>query len=185
MALLLLGALLACRGGDKGTDDSDTNPETGQGHTGETADTSPPEFPEDPRPLTLTVSGAYEGTLVFDAPTCTWLETAPNFRAFWRNSEGAHVFVLVADILSVFDGPGTYTEADGSVRVKLQEEAGGSGYYFGTDASVGDTASITVTSVDDAQAWGEFTFSGLHSDSGAITVTPVPVPIWCPTMNGD
>lgn len=183
MRLVLLSALLACKGGDKGGEDTDTNPETGQPHTGETADTSPPEFPADPRPLTITVSGAYEDTLIFDEPTCTWLETAPNFRAFWRNSAGSHVFVLVADILSVFDGPGTYTEADGSVRIKLQEEAGGSGYYFGSDSTAGDTVSITVTSVDAEKAWGEFTVSAMHNGTDEITIDPQPVPIWCDSMN--
>ena len=182
MGLFLLGAILACKGGDK-ADDSGGLDDTSSGHTGETADTSPPEFPEDPGPLTLTVSGAYTGTLVFDQPSCTWLDTAPNFRAFWRNEAREHVFVLVADILSVFDGPGTYTEADGSVRIKLQEEAGGTGYYFGTDTTAGDTVSITVTGVTEEHAWGEFSASALHNSAEEITFSPQPFPIWCPTMN--
>lgn len=191
-ALTLAMLLLACKG-DKGGSEDDSGGGEHSGGGGDDSgggggdDSSASTLPDDPTPFTLTVSGDYSDTLVFDDPECTWTSDATNFRAFWRNAAREHVFVLAADILGPFTGPGTYTQDDAITRVKLQEEAGSSGppEYFESDADQGDTVSVTVTSVDDAQAWGEFTFSGLHSDTGAITVTPVPVPIWCPTMNGD
>lgn len=199
--MLLLVSLLACSG--KSTDD--TSAETGEtaetGESGETAETgesgdsgdsgdtqdtndtgSSVKLPPDPRPLVLHVTGAYNGTLTFDAPTCSWYDGVPNFRTFWRNGSKEHVFVLIAEIIGAFDGPGTYDQTMGTVRVKLQEEAGGSGYYFGTDTTAGDTVSITVDGVNETAAAGSFTFDELTGDGGAVQVSPQPVPIWCPEM---
>lgn len=182
-----LGLLVACSGdkdsggvgdgggGSGGGDDSaadDSGGETGL------------SLPDDPTPFTLTVEGDYDDALVFDSPTCSWFDGAPSFRAFWRNAAAEHVFVLVADIQGAFTEAGTYDQSMGTVRVKLQEEAGGAGYYFATDTAQGDTATITVEHVDETSAWGEFEFSMLHATDGAyVTASPQPVPIWCPTMN--
>jgi hypothetical protein len=136
-------------------------------------------MPDDPTPLTVTVSGAIDETLVFDTPTCSHPTGSSNFRVFWRNGSGAHVFVLFAEILGDYTEPGTYNGQDHTARVKLQEEAGGSGYYFAADTAEGDTLTITVDHVDVDGAWGEFTVSGLHGDEGAITLAPATVPIWC------
>ena len=140
-------------------------------------------LPEDPSPFTLSLTGALSDDLVFDDPSCTWTEGA-NFRMFWRNKADEHVFVLGADVLGVFSSPGTYTPDMGTVRVILQEEAGGSMRYFASDTSQGDTVSITVDAVSEEEgAWGEFTFSALHNEAQEVTATPQPLPIWCASIN--
>jgi hypothetical protein len=154
--------------------DTDTTPATVD------TDTDLP-MPADPRPITLHVHGFTELTLVFDAPTCGVTQGAPTFRAFWRNGEGEHVFVLVAEVIGLYTGPGSYDSSMGRVDAKLQEEAGGSGAYFATDTT--DTTSITVDGQDDTRAWGEFTVSGMHGGDGAITLDPSTIPIWCPVLN--
>ena len=195
---------LACNGGssnDTGSDDGSSGGEgTGQAEGGEngegneggsdTGPTSDTDIPDDPSPFTLTVSGAYDEDLVFDSPSCTWPYGSANFRVFWRNGNGDHVFVLVAELLGSFEGAGTYNETDHGARVKLQEEAGGSGGYYALDADQGDTTSITVdyAAYDDLEdagiAWGEFTVSGMHDSSGGqVQLSPNTVPIWCPTVN--
>lgn len=195
---------MACSGKDGGDTSTDTNGDSGAdtnldtGDTSETADTgdssdtgvdsdsggdSATPMPDDPRPLTITVSGAYTGVLTFDTPTCAWYDGVPNYRAFWRNGEKEHVFVLVAEIIGDYTGEGTYDETMGRVDVKLQEEAGGSGAYFGTDTTQGDTVSLTVEHVDEINSFGTFTFNRLHGVDGAVTITPQPLPIWCPEMN--
>lgn len=188
MRVLLFSALLVACKGDKGDDTgrpAGGDDSSGGGDDSAGGDSSEePTFPEDPRPLVLEVSGGYAGTLVFDEPSCTWTEGVANFRAFWRNSAGDHVFVLLAEVLGAFEGPGTYVETQGRIKVALQEEAGGMNRYFATDTSAGDTVSITVTGVDAEQAWGEFEFSSLQGDTGEVTVTPQPVPIWCPEVTG-
>ena len=174
--ILPLALLAACKGSDP--HDSapiDTDPDTDVVETDLPNDTG---IPDDPRPISITVSGAYTGTLVFDEPSCTWTESIPNFRAFWRNGSGQHVFVLLAEVLGSFAGPGTYDETMPTTRVKLQEEAGGQGLFFSSEG--GDTVAITVTGLEEGQAWGEFSFSGMAD--GGIQVEPQPVPIWCPEL---
>lgn len=175
----MLWWMLACLGADKDDDDDNEEEEsTESAPTGE--DTG---FPDDPGPLSLEVSGDFSGTLDFDSRTCTWLETVPNFRTFWRDSTGGHVFVLIAEILGSFEGPGAYDQSMGTVRVKLQEEAGGQNRYFATEGA--DTVSIVVTGIegsaaDGGRAWGQFEASGLAD--GGVSISPMPVPIWCPEL---
>ena len=157
-----------------GDADADTDADT---DTDSAVDTLPP----DPSPFTLTVSGHYDAQLSFDQPSCQALDGAPNFRAFWRNAAREHVFVLVADILGVYAGPGTYDETMGHVTVKLQEEAGGSLEYFYTGE--GDTVLINLEGVTETEAWGDITVSGMQGDAGAISIMPQPIPIWCPALD--
>ncbi len=152
--------------------------DTGGGDTG--SDTLPP----DPTPFTLTITGAADLTLTFDESTCTQPMGSANFSQFWRNAEGEHVFVLTLQLLGTFDGARTYTSADDGARVKLQEEAGGELRYFYNDTDRGDSVEATIEHIDEEQAWGEFSFAGLHdSGGGAIDVSPQPIPIWCPTVD--
>ena len=152
--------------------DSDTDADTD-------ADTDTAEMPADPSPFTLTLAGAVDETLLFDAPSCSF--QGSSYRMFWRNADPLqHVYVLVAEVIGSFTGVGTYDQTVPRTVAKLQEEAGGSGAYFVTDATAGDTLEITVEHVDDDRTWGSFTFSSLTGDPGAITATPQPVPIWCP-----
>lgn len=180
-ALLLPAALAAgCSGSSKISDVTEpARPPVSDTAVDSGAD--PDTLPPDPTPFTLTVAGAYSADLTFDQPTCQALDGAPNFRAFWRNAAREHVFVLVADVLGVYAGPGTYDQTMGHVDVKLQEEAGGSLAYFASGE--GDTVSIEVENVTDTQAWGSITVSGLQGDPGAITVSPQPIPIWCPELD--
>lgn len=194
-ALLLLGLAVGCAGGnDKGGEDGGADGGgVGDGGTGDggdgggedSGDGGTSALPPKPDPFTLTVRGGTSLDLYFDTPTCQKPKGGSNFRAFWRDSTGSHVFVLVADLLGTFDGAGTYTTADANATIKLQEEAGGSGAYYATDDDQGDSASITVEAIDEELgiAWGEFEVDGLHSSSaGGITVSPMPVPIWCETL---
>ena len=182
-ALCLL-SLSACFGkddsaapeGDTDTDaDADTDTDTDTDTTG---------FPADPSPFDVTVSGAYTGTLTFDDPTCYYPEGSSQLRVFWRNEAREHVFFLLVELLSGFEGAGTYDDSNTSPRAKLQEEAGGSGYYFQSDADQGDVVSLTVQLDEEDHAWGEWTATGLHdTEGGAITMEPTVIPIWCPELN--
>lgn len=176
-AILSVYALLAlaCKGGDV---EEDSPPES-QISSDDSAQHSDPltaeDLPADPSPFTLTLSGAWPTTLVFDQPSCSSPVGSSNLRVFWRGSN--HVVVLVLNILGTYQGAGDYTEAEHGLRVQLQEEAGGSGYYFASEP--GDAINASVLFDDDNVAWGEYSFSTLHSDSGDITISPTTIPIWC------
>ena len=81
-------------------------------------------FPNDPSPFDISISGDETLSLRFDTSTCTHQQGSANLRVFWRNASDQHVFVLVAELMGGFDGPGTYIsgQSQGQVRVKLQEE---------------------------------------------------------------
>ncbi len=183
-ALLLVGACFSKDDsaeppeGDADTDaDADTDTDTD-------TDTAPPEFPDDPTPFQITVSGAYTGTLSFDEPDCYQPVGSTQLRVFWRDGGGSHVFFLLAQVMTGFEGPGTYDATNANPEGRLQEEAGGTGYYFYTDASKGDSATITVDWVGEDVIWGEFTIDGLHDTSGgSVTLEPSTIPLWCPTVN--
>jgi hypothetical protein len=168
-------ALVACQGpaSDETGDSTDT---------GDTLDQD--TFPADPRPFTLTISGAMAETLAFDEPSCTQPLYSQDLRVFWRNAARVHTFVLVAELLGTWGGLGTYAADGVSNRIRLQEEAGGMGRYYAVDLAQGDGGSIEVVGTDapdeeTRRAWGSFEFSGMHGSDGAITATPMPVPIWC------
>lgn len=178
--LVPLALLAACFGGDgddSGADTADTGVPDGGDTAAETGDTGPPD---DPSPIVLDVSGAMTASLTFDQPTCQI--AGQNFRMFWRNAAREHVFVLVAEVLGPYMGPYTYTPEAGTVRVKLQEEAGGEGRYFATEE--GTDVTVVVEGHTDTHAWGEFSFGELAGDGGGATVAPQPVPIWCTGFAG-
>jgi hypothetical protein len=168
-----------------GPDDDDTGgPDDDSAADDDTAgdDDTGPEMPPDPTPITLNFSGDFGDSLVFDHGECERYPnpTYINFRSTWRSS--SHNAVLITEILSgAFDGPGTYTEAISSARIKLQNEAGEPYYnmYYATESASGDTLSITVEHIDEDRGWGEFTFSGLRGSEGTTSAAPMPVPIWC------
>jgi hypothetical protein len=147
-------------------------------------DTGPAEMPADPSPFTVTISGALERDLVFDEPDCYQPLGSANLRVFWRNSQGAHVFFLLAELMGDYAGPGTYDASNAAPRARLQEEAGGHGYYFYSDPASGDAVTIEVEVAEEDRAWGSFTIDGMHDgEGGAIQLSPMPVPIWCPVLN--
>jgi hypothetical protein len=150
-------------------------------------DTSPPvdtsDFPDDPAPFDVQVSGAYEGTLTFDEPDCYYPTGSSNLRVFWRNADGAHAFFLLVELLGDFQGAGSYDGGNSDPRARLQEEAGGTGNTFASDSGLGDTVTFLVEQLEEDRAWGEFTISGMHDgQGGAITLSPSTLPIWCPVL---
>jgi len=183
---LPLALFIACK--RSADDDTSTPPDDTDTHGDDTDthgdDTSPPEFPDDPSPFTISVTGAMQEQLVFDSPTCYQRLGSTQLRVFWRNGQGQHVFFLLAELMSGFEGPGTYDATNTSPDGKLQEEAGGYGRYFYTDPAQGDEVSITVVGAEEDRLWGSFTISGMHDPHGAaIQLSPMPVPIWCPVLN--
>ena len=186
LVFALLGlSLSACFGKDdtgtppEGDTDTDTDADTDSD-----TDADVGTFPDDPSPFTVTVSGAYEGSLVFDDPTCYYPLGSTQLRVFWRNGAREHVFFLLVELLSDFEGAGTYDDSNASPRAKLQEEAGGTGYYFQSDSGQGDQVSLTVQLDEEDHVWGEWSVSGMHDTSGgAITLEPSVIPIWCPELN--
>ncbi len=199
LAALLLAGLVACNGTkdeptdlDGGTDggadggtDGGADGGTDGGADGGTDGAT--ELPPKPDPFTLQVTGGANLSLRFDTPTCQKPKGANNFRAFWRDSTGSHVFVLIVDLLGSYAGPGEYDADTHGLKVKLQEEAGGTGGfdYYATSTSQGDTATLNIEHLDEELgiAWGELSFDGLHPSSGAgVEVSPMPVPIWCDSL---
>ena len=173
--------------GDDGVagDDGGGGDDAGAGGDDAGAGDDGPMIPPDPTPFTLTVAGATDASIVFNQSTCliyprpSWV----NFRHFWRGTD--HNAVLIVEVLGVYAGPGTYDESMGIVRAKLQSEAGSPyDFYFQTDASQGDTLTLVVENADTRHGvWGEVTFSGMHdATGGSITITPQPVPLWCPDL---
>jgi hypothetical protein len=173
-------------GDDGGGDDASAGADdAGAGGDDASAGDDGPMIPPDPTPFTLTVTGATDASIVFNQSTCeiyprpSWV----NFRHFWRGTD--HNAVLIAEVLTVYTGPGTYDQSMGMVRAKLQSEAGSPyNFFFQTDATQGDTFTLVVENADIRHGvWGEFTFSSMHdATGGSITVTPQPVPLWCPDL---
>lgn len=163
--------LVACEGGQDDTALDDTGDTGGGG------------FPDDPSPLSITFSGEISETIVFDQPSCIHYppQTGTSFRNFWRGD--GHNAVLIVQVLGSFDGAGTYVAGLDNLGVALQSEAG-SPYDFAytLDTTKGDDGSLTIDGIGD-QAWGEFTFTGLHSATGSLTASPLPIPVWCPDVD--
>ena len=147
-------------------------------------DTSPqdtgPDLPDPPDNFTISTSGEMTEDLSFDTPTCTLTNGAPNFYAFWRTSQ-SHVFVLKVELRGIYTGAGSYTGEQGLV-VKLQEEAGGSGRFFQSDA-IQDSIALTLEISEEEYIFGEVSVPNLYSSSGAIALSPTTFPIWCSPEN--
>lgn len=174
--------LIDCQDSDCRSLDICKNVDSGDADADGDSDLGPDDMPADPSGFSLTVSGAYAGTLGFDDPICSHL--GGNFRMMWRKEDRSHVFVLIAEIMSVYTGPASYDPSMGTVRAKLQEEAGGYGYYFSTDHS-DDPITLDILYCDDDLAWGDVTVSTMHSDKGAINISPTSFPIWCDNVENE
>lgn len=188
VSLSLLSVLLGCSSpgddpqplGDGAGDQDGPQGDSGTHNTGDTGDTGGTGgtgLPGSPAPFTVTVSGALEQAITFTESSCSRPNGSNQLRQFWRGRD--HVFVLRVEMLNSVEEAGTFTEADGA-RAALQEEAGGSGSYF--TAGPGDAIEMVVESLDDEadEAWGTWSVSGMtDSSGGAITVSPLPLPLWC------
>ena len=120
--------------------------------------------------------------LIFNQGTCQHFRGSTNFRMFWRDRDRTHTYVLSIEVMSIFEEAGSFSQDDGMVRVKLQEEAPQSGAPpYTTDANQGDTTQISVAYIDEDVAWGDAVISGMHNlNSGAlVSLIPTTLPIWC------
>ena len=123
---------------------------------------APPSYVE-PQSFQLAVDGTSTYNLTFSEHDCS--NNNNQVRSFWRGSN--HVFVLIAEIMSDYDGVGNYTVENSTVRVKLQEEAGGSGsFYQATD----DDISIDVQYVGSEGTSGVVFVPTL--EGGSLTLNP-------------
>lgn len=142
-------------------------------------------MPPNPAPFTINlVHETLTQSLNFDLPTCQHFRGSTNFRAFWRDEARTHTYVLTMQIMSTFNGAGTYSSADHRVDFKLLEEAPMTGVptYF-TDSGAGDTTEIDVTYIDEEVAWGSATINGLHTTDGfSVEMNPTTISIWCPDI---
>ncbi len=179
---LLAGCPTPVTDDDVADDDDDSASGDDDDTTGGQDDDDSTSMPDNPAPFTLTLGGGESDAIVFDAAECV-LYPSPsniNFRTTWRGS--AHNAVLIAEVLGGFAGAASYTVDGAQTRVKLQSEAGSPyNFYYQVDVGQGDSGTLDVAHVDaeSGLAWGEFTFSGMHGTNGAITVSPLPIPLWC------
>ena len=138
-------------------------------------------MPDKPVPFTVSLS---DGTaLEFDLPTCSHYRGSSNFRTFWRKEDRSHVYVLIMEVMGSFDGAGTYSSTAGTVRVKMQQEAGGDG--TGSSYNTGDVEDsevvLTVDHLDEDVAWGSASLTAMwnRTQEIVVTVAPTTLPIWC------
>ena len=167
---------------DVADDDDDSAAADDDDTTGGGDDDDTTSMPPDPAPLSLSLGGGESDTIVFDAAECVLYPNPSNinFRTTWRGVD--HNAVLIAEVMGAFTGAESYVVDGAQTRVKLQSEAGAPyNFYYQVDVSQGDTGTVDVAHIDaeTGLAWGEFTFTGMHGTNGAITVSPVPIPIWC------
>jgi hypothetical protein len=122
----------------------------------------PPSYVS-PQSFQLAIDGTSTHNLTFSEHDCS--NNNNQIRSFWRGSN--HVFVLIAEIMSDYEGVGNYTTENSTVRVKLQEEAGGNGsFYQATD----DDISIDVQFVGSEGTSGMVFVSTL--EGGSLTLDP-------------
>ena len=179
IALLTLLACTSDKSPDSALNSMDTSNTDAPGDTDDTQDTG--GFPTNPSPFTLTISGVANQNLIFDEPSCLKPTGSSNLRIFWRNSQDQHVFVLKVEMLGTYEGVGSYDST--AARATLQEEAGGSGLYFTSDSSLGDTVDVQIEGDEDGKIWGNSTIPSLHDGTGAaISLSPSEQPIWCPEV---
>ena len=177
--IFLLG-LLGC--GDKAGDTSD-NPEPMDSPQPDSPPDTGIDIPDPPGPFSLSISGTDNETLTFDAPTCQIPEAVPNFKLYWRLSSGAHKFVLRLFINADYQGAGSYDNGSQNISVRLQEEAGGSGRFYQTEAENGDNVSLAIETDEDGMVWGEVSLSSMHNGESSINISPSSFPIWCTPEN--
>ena len=178
--------VIGCGKTDSGDESSDTSGWTSNASmtddSVETEDTGPldaEDMPANPGPFSVSFSDGT--TLEFDLPSCTHYRGSTNFRAFWRKADDSHVYVMIMEVMRSFDGVGTYSSNEGSVAVKLQEEAGGSGGGSYTTTELPDEVIMSIEYLDEDRAWGEVSVGSLwnRTQSQSVTVTPSTIPVWC------
>ena len=155
---------------DGGTDDGT---ESGGGVSG--------GMPDKPAPFTVRLS---DGTsLEFDLPTCSHYRGSSNFRTFWRKEDRTHVYVLIMEVMGIFEGAGAYSSTMGTVQIKMQQEAGGDGTGSSYNTGPLEEAEVvlTIDHLDEEVAWGSASLTAMwnRTEEAQVTVTPTTLPIWC------
>ncbi|MBM75090.1 MAG: hypothetical protein CMK59_06800 [Proteobacteria bacterium] len=157
--MVFLLTLTACiRESSKDSSDSSTEP----------LEEGPPNAPG---PFVLETSGEEILSLSFSEPACSSPDGSTQLRGFWRDS--SHSFVLGIDIMEQYEGVGTYTSDNLTVRARLQEEAGGQARYFATSEGV----EATISWAEDDLVAGTFQVSTMSE--GGLILSPTSFPIWC------
>ncbi len=188
---LPLVLLMACSGKSSSEDTTHSGGASNTtGGTEETTDTDTSDtdiedtggFPAQPDAFTVMVEGTLSQSITFDMPDCSHRTGSTTFRQFWRGQ--GHVFVLLVEMFDTFPGETGAYDASQGVRVRLQEEAGGSGAYF--DSTLG-SSSATMTldgfDTDAGQAWGAFSAGTLGDGAGgSVTLSPDTLPVWCASL---
>ncbi len=155
---------------DGGTDDGT---ESGGGVSG--------GMPDKPAPFTVRLS---DGTsLEFDLPTCSHYRGSSNFRTFWRKEDRTHVYVLIMEVMGIFEGAGAYSSTMGTVQIKMQQEAGGDGTGSSYNTGPLEEAEVvlTIDHLDEEVAWGSASLTAMwnRTEEAQVSVTPTTLPIWC------
>ena len=147
--------------------------------TSEAADETDTEtsFPAQPAAFTITLSGAENMDLTFNTPSCISQVNSTNLRVFWRDNTNQHAFVLIAELLGGYDGPGNYTASEHNAKIKLQEEAGGQGRYYATTAD--GSTSINVEHHQENELYGSAEASDLEGTNGTLSLSPTSFTLWC------
>jgi hypothetical protein len=168
-------------GGDDGAAGDADGDAGGEPDEGAGEELTPEDMPANPGSFTVTFSDG--NSLEFDLPSCSYYRGSSNFRMFWRNEARTHVYVMIIEAMSLFDGVGSYSSNDGTVRVKLQQEAGGSSgaSAYKADGSDGGEVIVTVDYLDEDIAWGGVSITSMHDTTRdvPVTVTPTTFPVWC------
>lgn len=147
--------------------------------TGETVDETDTETSSPTRPaaFTLTLSGAENMDLTFNTPSCISQVNSTNLRVFWRDDTNQHAFVLIAELLGGYDGPGDYTASEHNAKIKLQEEAGGQSRYYATTAD--SNTSIRVEHHQENELHGSAEAATLEGTNGTLNLSPASFTLWC------
>ena len=157
--MVFLLPLIACLNeSSKDSSDSSVDP----------SEEGPPQAPE---PFVLETSGEEVLSLSFSEPACSSPEGSTQLRGFWRDP--SHSFVLGIDIMEQYEGVGSYTSDELTVRARLQEEAGGQARYFATSEGI----EATISWAEDDLVAGTFEVSTMNE--GALILSPTIFPIWC------
>ena len=90
---------------------------------------------------------------------------------------------MILETMRFFEDAGTYSSNEGSVAVKLQQEAGGSGggsSYTSTEVADAEVV-MSIDYLDEELAWGEVSVGTLwnRTQELSVTVTPTTIPVWC------
>lgn len=183
-AAALLAILAACAPSaeddddDSGRADDDSaaadDDSAGDDDTTSVGDDDTVELPPSPLPISIDLSGAATETAYFDSIECAH---PPNnqLQLTYVDSTNAYTWTLRVFVRDPFEGEGAYS---GNVQVQLLENFSG-GRYFSASSTAGQAVEVVVDGFGSNGAFGSFTTDPVEDGSGAVTLSPQPIPIWC------